>query len=466
MESEDITEATIKRYPKKIITSFQLGNLVGLMMSQMYSQQLTFFYLGVVGLDITFYLIAMILYMVFNMFNDPLLGYFCDKSTRFTEKWGKRFPFIVSGAIPWCFIVIFIYMPPSVDEIGQFGVFLWFLIFLCINDTVFSLMDINRVGLFPDKFRNSKDRKWGGMITTVLETIGIMFGVLIPVLTIEIYGQDIGWRIQAIIIALVSFFFMVLMIPGVREDQEMRQRRSRIDRVLPEPFFKGLKLALRDKHFVGYMALFVAYTSTMGLVMASIPFFVQDILQLSKIGETIVLFYVVAVIISAPIWYKLSFKLGIKRVALIGACFLASMGLPLLFVPTGPEGLLLVIIIFSIAGFVDGAIISMTMPLFSSVVDNATIESGKRQEGLYKGVWMFFSRIGIAITATVFWIVQITFGYHSGSTDPYELMGLRFQMSVFPMIICGFGIYFFWKLYQITPEQLEINVAKLKELKL
>ena len=142
------------------------------------------------------------------------------------------------------------------------------------------------------------------------------------------------------------------------------------------------------------------------------------------------------------------------------------MGLPLLFVPTGPEGLLLVIIIFSLSGFVDGAIISMTMPLFSSVVDNATIESGKRQEGLYNGIWMFFSRVSIAIRAIVFWIVSISFGYHSGSTDPYALMGLRFQMSVFPMIICAFGIFFFWRLYKITPKQLEINVAKLKELKL
>ncbi len=465
MVEEGFAQTEVKRYPKWIITSFQFGNLVGLMMSQMYSQQLTYFYLGVIGMDITFYLIAMIIYMVFNMFNDPLLGYFCDKSTRFTEKWGKRFPFIVMS-IPWGFIVIFLYMPPSIDEVGQFGIFLWFLIFMCIYDTIFSLFDINRTGLFPDKFRHNQDRKWGGMITTILETIGILLGVLIPVLTVEFYGHDVGWRLQAIIISLVAFVFMILMIPGVREDQEMRQRRSRVDKILTEPFFKGLKSALKDKHFLGYMTLFVAYTSTMGLVMASIPFLVQDILQLSKIGELVVLCYIFAAIIGAPFWYKVSFKLGIKKVTLIGAILLACMGIPFLFIPVGPEGLIFVVIVFTIAGFVDSAIITMTMPLFSSVIDNATIETGKRREGLYKGVWLFFSRIGLAIRAVVFWIVQITFGYHSGSTDPYELMGLRFQLSVFPMIISGFGILVFWSLYQITPEQLELNIEKLKELKL
>ena len=151
---------------------------------------------------------------------------------------------------------------------------------------------------------------------------------------------------------------------------------------------------------------------------------------------------------------------------LIGAILLACMGMPFLFIPLGPEGLIFVIIVFTIAGFVDAAIITMTMPLFSSVIDNATIETGRRREGLYKGVWLFFSRVGLAIRAIVFWIVQITFGYHSGSTDPYELMGLRFQLSVFPMIISGLGILVFWRLYQITPQQLELNIEKLKELKL
>ena len=74
MVNEDLTQTEVKRYPKKIITSFQLGNLVGLMMSQMYSQQLTYFYLGVVGLDIALYVLAMILYMVFNMFTQGVFN--------------------------------------------------------------------------------------------------------------------------------------------------------------------------------------------------------------------------------------------------------------------------------------------------------------------------------------------------------------------------------------------------------
>ncbi|MBD3339529.1 MAG: MFS transporter [Candidatus Lokiarchaeota archaeon] len=466
MESGTIDDSNIRRYPKSIIASFQFGNLVGLMMSQMYSQQLTFFYLSEVGLDIIFYVIGMVIYTLFNMFNDPLLGHLCDKSTRFTKRWGKRFPFIMLGAIPWCFVVIFIYIPPSLEQIGQVGIFLWFTIFLCVNDLVFSLFDINRLGLFPDKFRHPKDRSFGGAITVILETTGIVFGIAIPVLTVEFLGPEMGWKVQAFVVAFVALIFMLLMIPGVREDQEMKKRRDYVDRISPEPFFKGLKKSLKDKHLMGFIALYLGYTATMGIIMASIPFFVQDILQLSKIGEFIVLFYVFAVLISAGIWYKISLKIGIKNVSLIGGGLLACMGFPLLFVPIGPEGLPIVIIIFTISGFVDGAIIAMIMPLFSSVVDNATLENKKRQEGLYNGVWMFFARIGLAIRAIVFWLVQMLFGYQSGSTEPFELLGLRVQMSIVPFVIIISGLFIFWKLYTITPEMIEYNAMKLKEIEM
>ena len=100
---EDNDDLIVKRYPKKVITSFQLGNFIGLMMSQLYTQQLPYYYQTVVGLDITLYLIAMIIYMAFNMFNDPLLGYLCDKSKRLTNQPNRTFRSI--------FLVIIFYVP-------------------------------------------------------------------------------------------------------------------------------------------------------------------------------------------------------------------------------------------------------------------------------------------------------------------------------------------------------------------
>ncbi|MFX1567322.1 MAG: MFS transporter [Promethearchaeota archaeon] len=467
MINKETQDLGIKRYRKRTIASFQLGNLVGLMFSQIYGQQLTYYYISYIGLNLTYFLLAQIIFTVYNMFNDPLLGYLSDRSSRLTKRWGKRFPFIMIGAIPWAIIPLFLYTAPSVILVGQLGVFFWFLTVQSINDTAFSLMDVNRVGLFPDKFRSDKDRKIGGAITTVLETLGILLGVLIPVLTIDELGPDLGYPFQAITATGLALIFVFLMVPGVREDKEMRDRRNRLNfSVEREPFFRGLVETLKNNNFIGYMALYTVYTTSMGIIMASIPFFVQDILQLPKLGELITLAYIFAVIGAAYIWYKLSYKLGIKKVALIGALLLGLMGVPLLFVPLGPSGLPLVIVIFITAGFVDGAIISMTMPLFSSIIDSATLKSGRRKEGIYQGTHVFFSRFGIAINAFVFWLVNLLTGYESGATSELALFGLRLQVSVFPMIIMFSGAFIFWRFYKLKQEDIDANAIKLKELDL
>lgn len=464
-ENENITQdIQIERVPKKIIASFQLGSLIGLLMSQLYALQLSYYYLGVVGLDVTLFLIAMIIYTIFNMFNDPLLGYLCDKSKKLTSKWGKRFPFIIMGGIPYCFMIIFIFMAPRVSQVGQFGVFFWILFFLCLSDLVFSLYSINRGALFPDKFRDNEDRVIAGYIGLMFETVGVVLGILIPVVIVVLYGET-GWTMQAIILSIIAFVVFILMIPGVREDEQMKERRSRLDQEEEhEPFFEGMKDVLKNKNYVSQMVFNICYGSAMGVVMASIPFFIHDVLQMSKMAELLVLVYVVFIFISVPIWFKIAEKIGIKKVALIGANLLCLMLILLLFVPIGPSGLPLAIVILIMGGFVDGALVAMFPPLGAAAIDEMVLESGKRQEGLYGGVGMFFGRIGILYPALTFWIVMTFWGYQLGTTDPSELMGLRIQLSVFPLIIMVFAIIIFWKYYSITPEQIKANARKLKEM--
>jgi len=465
MEKENIKDLSPKKHSKKILASFQLGGLLGLMTSQAITQQMQFYYQTVVQIEVGLFTIAIILFTIFNMFNDPILGYFCDKSTRFTKRWGKRFPFIIMGAVPWSLTIIFIFAAPTVAQVGQIGAFLWLLFFYCLYDGFFSLYDINRVALFPDKFREDKERKLAGFFQAILETTGILLGILIPVITVEILGGTIGWLVQGILVTVICIISLVLMIPGVSEDQELRERRAHVDGEETVHFFKGMKFALKDKNFIGYICLWVAYSTSMGILIASMPFFVDDILELPKIGEIILIGYIIAVPLTAPIWYKLSFKIGIKKVALIGSIILASMGLPLLFVPSGFTGLIWSFIVIFLAGLVDGAIISMTLPVFSSIIDSATLRTKKRQEGLYNGIFVFFSRVGITVRVVIFWIVQTFSGYDPvGENTLVELLGLRIQMSLIPMLIMFTGAFIFWKLYKITMKELEANTTRLKEL--
>ncbi len=449
------------------MASFQLGNLIGLMFSQLYAIQMPAFFLDILGLDVSLYFIALIIFTLFNMFNDPILGHLSDRSTRFTKRWGKRFPFIIMGAFPWALMPIFFFAAPSALLIGQFGLFFWYLIVQCTNDTAFSLFDVNRIALFPDKFREPQDRKVAGFITVILETIGVILGVIIPILILELMGSEVGYFTQAIIISVIGIILIFFMIPGVREDEEMKQRRAQLNLSMEKvSFLKNLFSIIKDRNLIAYIAIYTCYSTTMGIVMGSVPWFVQDILLLPVLGELIIIFYILAVFPGAYLWYKLSLKIGIKKVALIGGILMFFIAVPIIFIPYGPAGLPTMIIVLLCFGATDGAIISMTMPLFSAIIDAAAIRTGQRKEGLYNGTNVFFNRISIAINALVYWIVRTLSGYKLGATDPLQLFGLRMQMSIFPMIFMFIGTFLFWKFYRLTEEKINENALKLTELKL
>jgi GPH family glycoside/pentoside/hexuronide:cation symporter len=466
MKSSDM-DKSIKRYPKRIMASFQLGNLIGLMFGQLYSIQMPAFYLDILGLTPTLYLIALVIFTLYNMINDPILGYLSDRSSRFTKRWGKRFPFILIGAIPWALMPFFFFVAPSALIIGQLGLFMWYLVVQCGNDTAFSLFDVNRIALFPDKFRHPKDRKITGFLTIFLETTGVILGVVIPILILQIFGEGEGYVIQAIVISAIGVIFVFLMIPGVREDEEMKQRRSQLNLSMKgEPFFKSLFTTVKDKNLLGYIIFYLCYGTTMGIVMGSVPWFVQDMLLLPVWGELIIIFYVIAVFPGAFLWYKLSVKIGIKRVVLLGGTLMFFIAMPVIFIPHGPAGLPWMIIVLLCFGATDGALISMAMPIFSSIIDNAALRTGKRKEGLYNGTNVFFNRISIAINALVFWIIRTFSGYHLGATGAIPLLGLRIQISLFPMLFMFIGTILFWKLYSLSEEQISENSIKLVEMNL
>ncbi len=478
------------RHPRYIIASFELGQFVWFMLNQGFRMRTLNYYQGVLHLDPTLFLIAFALFTVYNMLNDPLIGHLSDRSTRFVKKWGKRFPFILMGAIPFCFVPIFLFTSPFIDSlanpqlINQIAIFIWMILWMFLFDGLFSLWDVNRISLFPKKFTTNDERTLAGLYEAIMDTFGIALGFLIPIIVFAVFQKTLfGYTLQAVIMSIISFVLILLMIPGVREPEELRERQLKIDQLEKSSFFGGMKIALKDRHFVGYVILFTCYSITMGMVMSGIPWFVSDILGLGALGELAFLGYVVAVPITAPLWYRLAKKIGIRKVTFIGAIFLAVSGLVLVFVPSGMAGFIFTTVVAVMTGLVDGAMESMVMPIFSSIVDQQTLKYRKREEGLYRGVVVFFQRLSFFIGFLLLYIVQVYFGYthveppewlidlpafiqeiYIPKNTPFGLLGLRFYISLFPLITMIIGATSFWLLYRITPEKLQENILELEKL--
>ena len=110
----------------------------------------------------------------------------------------------------------------------------------------------------------------------------------------------------------------------------------------------------------------------------------------------------------------------------------------------------------------------MLTPAFSDVIDESVVRTGKHREGVYLGIRQFFNRFAIVLQALSFAIVQSLFGFQEGAeVQPASaITGIHISLGLIPAVFILIGILIWWKWYDITPETIEINKAKLKELAL
>ncbi len=429
-----------------------------------------FFFETEVLLPVLFITIANIIYAIWNSINDPLMGYLTDRPTRFTKKWGKRFPWMVFS-LPLVYIsYIFLFSPPDVDISTNAGIlitFLWLLIILCIADTLYSMFQLNVDGMFPDKFRTDKNRRKAAGFGTILGMVGGIIGGILPPLLYN-FGDKQSYAYMAMIITIIGLVSWIICMPGLREDEEMIQRYlHNYQKEEQLPFFKTMKIALKQRNFIIFIIISFIYLFFGFLVGISLPYFTKYVLGLEADAQMLfIIGHYLGFLISIPLWMKFANKYGFGKTYVIGALLTSVLLVPGMWI----SDTISTFIVFTLVGVGRAGLIVMLMPIFSEVMDELGVKFGKRQEGVYMGIRTFFGRLTIiAGTLTVAIIHTLTnfvadAPIGTDTQTPLALFGIRMHFVLISLISCFLGALIFWKFYDIKGEKRERIKMKLKEM--
>ncbi len=109
------------------------------------------------ALGIPIYLVLLMfgIYALWDAVNDPLTGNLLDRSSKFTSKYGKRFPFIIIGLIGALGTIILLFIPVSSDPLMAM---LWLLIIIIVYDAFQTIYELSVSGFLVDRFRDQKQR--------------------------------------------------------------------------------------------------------------------------------------------------------------------------------------------------------------------------------------------------------------------------------------------------------------------
>ena len=450
-------EKAFKRPSKKTEIYFSLSSFFGILMFGLWGN-IQFFAVAVLLIPILWIPLMYLTYSIIDGFNDPILGYLTDRSKRFTEKYGKRYPWIIIGAIFGPIPLLLVFIPIS-DDILIIAI--WITMMMCLYETFATLREVSHQSLFPDLFRYDDQRATVSGITMLITVIAQIFGAItIPLIIASLGGAEnpTAYIGAAIFITIVAYIIIFPYSKGVRETDEMKQLRVKLDQQVKEhePVMRVVKRVLKDRNWMAIVIAFLAWAIAGLCFSAGLSFFVLHGLGLGI--EVMVLPSLLALVfalVSVPFWVKLPRKIGVKN-SYIMALFSAAFVYLAFFFVTDYIG---VVIVYGLAGIMYSAC--------WGIIDNAAAKSGKRDEGTYIGILRVFSAFSYFFQTLIFAIVWGFFGYEpaKGSNQtPEAIFGLKFAMSIVPFILAMIGIVIFFMLYNIDLEASIANKKKLLEL--
>jgi GPH family glycoside/pentoside/hexuronide:cation symporter len=463
--NENIEEAFI-RPEKKQEVGFALSSFFILLFGMWGSLQ--FYAVTVLLIPIFFIPIMYLIYSIVDGFNDPLIGYYTDRSKRFTEKYGKRYPWIIIGSILCPIPLLLAFIPISTSIIIAV---IWITVMMCIFESLATLREVSQEALFPDLFRYEDQRSTVlgyGMFFTLLAQL--IAAVTIPFIIYLLGGatESIAFIGAAVYVIILMY---IILIPyalwGVKESEEMRQFRLKLDQdeIQKDPVKKVVKRIFRDRNWMGLIISFLIWGSGGLCFIGGTNYFILHYLGLGIEVTVLPGFLLLAsAVISIPFWVKLSRKISVKKLYITGLS-LSAIGFFAFFFVNDYTGY---VIMITFMGIVWSGNWGITFKMVQAeAIDNAAVVNGKREEASYVGIFRVFSAFTYFFQSLIFVVVWTLTGYvperRANQTELAKL-GLKLNISLIPAALALLATIIFAIMYTITEEKAHQNKQKLAEL--
>ncbi|MHA2289499.1 MAG: MFS transporter, partial [Promethearchaeota archaeon] len=333
-----------KKKTGRIAAIFSFGQIADITAYQSFILLIFTFYYSVVGIQIELVTTGFIIWSFWNMLNDPLLGYFSDRTK---TKWGRRRPWIMIAFIPLSIIMIFLFTPPLPLGISnQIGNFVYFLIIIIIFEFFYTMYSLNVTSMFPEVFLSKKERTQANNIRAVYTILGLIVAFLLPGLIIPDFTEAIYFPQYIIFGAIagivVAIAVIILLVFGPKERKEFQKDSENAFSLV-----KSIVYCLKSKSFRWYIIAELCNWFVYGMLPMIVPLYAKFVLGAVGFGTSLLLglTFISAALFMTVLWKPLVRKLGNKKSWIISMSVWGVSLLPLMFIGNFIQGVVVFFLI-------------------------------------------------------------------------------------------------------------------------
>ncbi|MFX0071807.1 MAG: MFS transporter [Candidatus Hermodarchaeota archaeon] len=400
-----------------------------------------YFYEVEVGLNVLLVAIAFIIFAIWNMINDPLLGYLTElpKSEKRIMRYGFRTPWIYLSAIVMLIVFVLVFLPPEgSSQANQIAIFIYMLILICFLDGCYTIYNSHMAGGAINIFKTEKNRRQVGAYAVIFSTLGLVTVNAIILPTVIVYGDRNSFVLAAGLTSIAMLINIIVFSYGIKEPKEVKEyylRGREKEKGEKIPFIQVIKTALRSKNFVVYIVAFLLWATAYNLFYASQVYFYKDVLKVDFANFTFgVLALLVGFLLGMPVWLKISKKYGISNIYGLGYILLGILFFSFMWISTIME----VVIYMFLGGFCYSASACILIPVQADTYDEVTSNLGVHQEATLQGITNLFIRLAYLFIGIIIAAVHILTNYNPNplaSQTALAVLGVRIHSGLIPGII-------------------------------
>ena len=377
----------------------------------------------------------------FDVFSDPLMGYFSD---RYRARTGTRKPLILVGGLSLIVCSYFLFIPP--DEVSTVYITFWMISFYTASTFFFIPTSAwgGEMSAYPE------ERTFIFSVQTFVGKIGFLLFYLVPFLplftTTEMTPETLKVSVIIAAILMLPGLYVALRYspngPHVLVDKVEEKKNALVS-------FKAFISALkRNKPFQIFAAAYMCVGLGVGMYAGLFFIFVDSYLGQ---GEDYAKLYSLSLVVSlilVPLLYKVITLIG-KKWAWGLSLLLMTLSICYSGQLRPGEDVFLSLLILKIIFHVGGVMLPMaTLPLLNEAVDYGLLSNKTERRGLYYSIYSLLVKFEAALGLALGLAIAGWLGFDATGTTHDESSGfaIRVAMSWIPCVFMSLGFFFIWRL--------------------
>jgi glycoside/pentoside/hexuronide:cation symporter, GPH family len=366
---------------------------------------------------------------------DPFVGNLSDRTR---TRWGRRRPWLLFGAIPFGLAFVAQWYVPPFEGTARVVYFLGVAILL---KTGFTIVNVPYTSMTPELARGYDERTSLTSFRFAFSILGglaavVLYPAIVDLFTQEQVGNVVAGSLLGLVIVmttLTTFFFTKEPPLELINDEK------------PLGFVASLRIAFSNRPFLYVVGIYLLAWLTVQFVQANLVLYVRYWLNLE---DLLIQFLLVLQLTSFSFlffWSWVSRRYG-KRIAYyIGAGLFSLVVAWMFFLPPGNPSLVYGTCL--VAGICVSMALLLPWSMLPDTVDWDELQTGRRREGVFYGLFVFIQKIGLALALGISSVVLGIGGYVNPATPgafvaqpDSVLLTLRILVSFFPLALLVLSI--------------------------